>query len=53
MYIESVDGQYVYGYAIAGDCGGAIKGKKVDLFFPNRGTCYQFGRRDVNIYFMD
>ena len=24
MYIESVDGQYKYGYAIAGDCGGAI-----------------------------
>ena len=53
MYIESVDGQYIYGYAIAGDCGGAIKGKKVDLFFPSRSTCYQFGRRDVNIYFMD
>ncbi len=53
MYIESVDGQYIYGYAIAGDCGGAIKGNKVDLFFPNRSTCYQFGRRDVNIYFMD
>lgn len=53
MYIESVDGQFIYGYAIAGDCGGAIKGKKVDLFFPNRSTCYQFGRRDVNIYFMD
>ena len=53
MYIESADGQYKYGYAIAGDCGGAIKGKKVDLFFPNRGTCYQFGRRAVNIYFLD
>lgn len=53
MYIESVDGQYIYGYAIAGDCGGAIKGKKVDLFFPSRSTCYKFGRRDVNIYFMD
>ena len=53
MYIESVDGQYKYGYAIAGDCGGAIKGKKVDLFFPNRGTCYSFGRRDVKIYFLD
>lgn len=53
MYIESVDGQYKYGYAIAGDCGGAIKGNRVDLFFPNRSTCYQFGRRDVNIYFLD
>ena len=53
MYIESVDGQYKYGYAIAGDCGGAIKGNKVDLFFNSRSTCYQFGRRDVRIYFLD
>lgn len=53
MYIESVDGQYKYGYAIAGDCGGAIKGNKVDLFFESRSTCYQFGRRDVVIYFLD
>lgn len=53
MYIESVDGQYKYGYAIAGDCGGAIKGKRVDLFFDSRSTCYSFGRRDVKIYFLD
>lgn len=53
MYIESVDGQFKYGYAIAGDCGGAIKGKKVDLFFPSRSTCYSFGRRPVKIYFLD
>lgn len=53
MYIESVDGQYIYGYAIAGDCGGAIKGNKVDLFFPSRSTCYSFGRRAVRIYFLD
>lgn len=53
MYIESVDGKYVYGYAIAGDCGGAIKGNKVDLFFPSRSTCYEFGRRTVRIYFLD
>lgn len=53
MYIESVDGQFVYGYAIAGDCGGAIKGNKVDLFYPSRSTCYSFGRRAVRIYFLD
>lgn len=53
MYIESVDGKFVYGYAIAGDCGGAIKGKKVDLFYPSRSTCYSFGRRPVKIYFLD
>lgn len=53
MYIESVDGAYVYGYAIAGDCGGAIKGNRVDLFYNTRSECYAFGRRDVNIYFLD
>ena len=53
MYIESVDGQYKYGYAIPGGCGGAIKGNKVDLFFPSRSTCYSFGRRAVKIYFLD
>lgn len=53
MYIESVDGKYKYGYAIAGDCGGAIKGNKVDLFFESRSTCYEFGRRAVKIYFLD
>lgn len=53
MYIESADGQYVYGYAIAGDCGGAIKGNRVDLFFNSRSTCNQFGKRPVNIYFLD
>lgn len=53
MYIESVDGQFKYGYAIAGDCGGAIKGNVVDLFFPDRGDCYSFGRRAVKVYFLD
>lgn len=53
MYIESCDGQYVYGYAIAGDCGGAIKGNKVDLFYWSRSECLQFGRRNVYIYFLD
>ncbi len=53
MYIESVDGEYVYGYAIAGDCGGAIKGNRVDLFFNSRSQCFNFGRRDVRIYFLN
>lgn len=53
MYIESCDGSYIYGYAIAGDCGGAIKGKKVDLFYWSKAQCNQFGRRDVYIYFLD
>ncbi len=39
-----------YGYAIAGDTGGAIKGNKVDLFFDTLAECYQFGARNVEVY---
>lgn len=38
-----------YGYAIAGDTGGAIKGNKVDLFMPNRQDALNWGRRTVTV----
>ncbi len=38
-----------YGYAIAGDTGGAIKGNKVDLFMPSKTDAYAWGRRTVQI----
>ena len=38
-----------YGYAIAGDTGGAIKGKKIDLFMPSKSQAYDFGRKKVRI----
>lgn len=38
-----------YGYAIAGDTGGAIKGKKIDVFMPNKSSAYQWGRKNVKI----
>ena len=50
LYIESTDGQYIYGTAVAGDTGGAIKGYKVDLFVESAAECRQFGRRTVNVY---
>lgn len=53
MYIESADGQYVYGYAVAGDCGGAIKNKRIDLFYNTHSECMNFGRRTINVYFLD
>lgn len=53
MYIVSADGEYVYGYAIAEDTGGAIKGKIVDLYFNTYDECITFGRRDVKIYVLD
>lgn len=38
-----------YGYAIAGDTGGAIKGNKIDVFIPSREQAMQWGRRTVKI----
>ncbi len=53
LYIESADGSFVYGYAIAGDTGGAIKGNRIDLFMDSYSECMQFGRRAVNVYIID
>ncbi len=53
MYIVSNDGQVVYGYATAEDCGGAINGARVDLYYDTYEECIQFGRRDCTIYFLD
>lgn len=52
MYIVSEDGVYDYGEASAEDCGGVIKGKIIDLFFDTEGECWQFGRRDIKVYFL-
>jgi uncharacterized protein YabE (DUF348 family) len=38
-----------YGYAIAGDTGGAIKGNKIDVFFPTNSQAYRWGVRKVKI----
>ena len=53
MYIVSNDGQVIYGYATAEDCGGAINGNRVDLYYDTYEECIQFGRRDCTIYFLD
>lgn len=43
VYVEG------YGYAIAGDTGGAIKGNKIDVFFPTKSQAYNWGRKTVKI----
>ncbi|WP_078414551.1 G5 and 3D domain-containing protein [Priestia abyssalis] len=43
VYVEG------YGYAIAGDTGGAIKGNKIDVFFADKSQAYRWGRRTVKI----
>ena len=55
LYIESADGgkSWIYGFAVAGDTGGAIKGNKIDLCYQTLSQCYQFGRRDAIVYVLD
>lgn len=47
LYIEG------YGYAIANDVGGAIKGKTVDLYMERLDQCYIWGARTVTVYVLD
>ena len=34
---------------VANDCGGAIKGTKIDIFMNSSKECYKFGRRNIEI----
>ena len=39
-----------YGYAVAGDTGGAIRGNRIDLGFNSITDALRFGRRPVTVY---
>ncbi|MCL2396448.1 MAG: 3D domain-containing protein [Defluviitaleaceae bacterium] len=47
LYIEG------YGFAVAGDRGGAIRGNKIDLFFDTRAEALQFGRQHIRVWILD
>lgn len=47
LYIED------YGYAVAGDVGGAIKGNKIDLCFDEYAAAVRFGRQTVTVYVLE
>jgi len=42
-----------YGYAVADDIGGAIKGNKIDLAFDSRSEALQFGRQTITVYIVE
>jgi 3D (Asp-Asp-Asp) domain-containing protein len=42
-----------YGYAVADDTGGAIKGHKIDLAFDSHTDAIQFGVQRVTVYIVD
>ncbi len=46
LYIEG------YGYAVAGDTGGSIQGRRIDLCYNDYGEAVQFGRQEVKVYLL-
>lgn len=42
-----------YGYAVAGDTGGAINGDRIDVFMPSHLQAMQWGRRRVEVKIID
>ncbi len=52
MFIVTNDGSYIYGIGTAEDCGGSIKGNRLDLYFDSTAECFQFGRRNCTVYFL-
>jgi len=47
VYVEG------YGYAIAADTGGAIRGNRIDVFFPTLRQCINWGRKSIHIYIIN
>ena len=46
VYVEG------YGFAIASDTGGAIKGNRIDLCYDSRSTALAFGRKKVRVHIL-
>lgn len=54
FYIETQDGEYIYGVATAEDCGDKrfIHDTRLDLFFNTKYECVQFGARMCDVYIL-
>ncbi len=46
VYVEG------YGFAVAADTGGNIKGNTIDVYFNARSSCIQWGCRHITIYIL-
>ena len=47
VYVEG------YGYAIAADTGGNVKGNRIDVFFSSKADAYRWGKRKVKIKILE
>lgn len=52
VYIEGLYGAKNYGYAVAEDTGGAIKGQIIDLYFNTHKETVNWGRQQVKVYIL-
>ena len=52
VYIEGLYGAKNYGYAVAEDTGGAIKGNIIDLYFNTHSETVAWGRQQVRVYIL-
>ncbi len=50
FFIQTTNGSWVYGMAVARDCGTSIKGNKIDLWFDEYSTACSWGHRDCTVY---
>ena len=51
VYVTAPDGSWSYGIATADDTGGAIKGNRIDLCYPDGASA--FGRRNCVVYVLE
>lgn len=49
MYIIAEDGSWIYGYAVAEDCG-SFTGNRVDIYYDTYDECVRFGRQNAMVY---
>ncbi len=53
MYVEILGDTPDYGFCVAGDVGGAIKGNKIDLYYDSQDYVDKFGVKKVRVYILN
>jgi len=54
VFVVAADGSsWIYGYAIAEDTGGVVKGNIIDLLLMSKAECIKFGRRKATVYVLE